>query len=71
MNILIKLMSIVSMVIAPTLAQIHKNKTMQTNFKQPTKSEIQASLSKPQKADLVLTDAMMLRNDGEGEVLKD
>jgi len=57
MNILIKLMSIVSLVIAPTLAQIHKNKTMQTNFKQPTKSEIQASLSKPQKADLVLTDA--------------
>jgi K(+)-stimulated pyrophosphate-energized sodium pump len=55
MNILIKLMSIVSLVIAPTLAQIQQKKNMQTDIKQPTKTEIQASVSEPKKADIVLT----------------
>lgn len=46
MNILIKLMSIVALVIAPTLAQISNNKNAGNNKKE-VKKEIQASLAKP------------------------
>ncbi len=56
MNILIKLMSIVSLVIAPTLAQIQQKKGAQTDIKQPNKTEIQASVSEPKEADFVLAD---------------
>jgi K(+)-stimulated pyrophosphate-energized sodium pump len=41
MNILIKLMSIVALVIAPTIASIHGNKTAAT--KAPVKQEVKAA----------------------------
>jgi len=56
MNILIKLMSIVSLVIAPTLAQIQQKKDAQADIKQPIKKEIQASVSESRKADFVLAE---------------
>ncbi len=44
MNILIKLMSIVSLVIAPTLAELHSGDTLAANTKQTTQVEKQISV---------------------------
>lgn len=54
MNILIKLMSIVSLVIAPTLSQLHKTDATGKDEKQQPKTEVQASSTQPKKADVTL-----------------
>jgi K(+)-stimulated pyrophosphate-energized sodium pump len=51
MNILIKLMSIVSLVIAPTLAQIHRQKTIEIT---ENKTEIKAGFF-PEKINKINT----------------
>jgi K(+)-stimulated pyrophosphate-energized sodium pump len=55
MNILIKLMSIVSLVIAPTLAQVHHTESSKQEFKQ-TKVEISVINTDSTKGEIVMTE---------------
>jgi K(+)-stimulated pyrophosphate-energized sodium pump len=56
MNILIKLMSIVSLVIAPSLAQVHPSKTSDTNVKIEKNVEISIMNSDTSKAQVIMTE---------------
>ena len=56
MNILIKLMSIVSLVIAPSLAQIHPSKTSDTNVKIEKNVEISIINSDTSKAQVTMSE---------------
>jgi K(+)-stimulated pyrophosphate-energized sodium pump len=62
MNILIKLMSIVSLVIAPTLAQVHSGVSIDDTKAQPKKAAVTLAMNQEQKDDAAADLMVKLQN---------